>query len=79
MFLLFSVLRDRNPFLLTPKKLKMKTLNDLFGKKASFTNFSDFNQFSISQSKMNAIKGGTQPILSEPGTTPPPPTGNNNI
>lgn len=56
----------------------MKTLNNFFAKSASVKNIDDFSHFSLNYTQMNTIKGGTQPIQTEPGTPPPPP-GSNNI
>jgi hypothetical protein len=49
----------------------MKTFNNLFGKSASIKNIADFNHVSLSVSQMNAIKGGTEPVLTTPIVTPP--------
>ncbi len=49
----------------------MKTLNNLFRKSASVKNIADFNNYSLSVSQMNTIKGGTEPIQSNPIVVPP--------
>jgi len=51
----------------------MKTLNNLFGKSASVKRIDDFGFFSLTTSQMCSIKGGTEPINSGTGGTPPPP------
>ena len=40
----------------------MKTLNNLFGKNSAVKNINEFRNFSLSESQMNLIKGGTEPI-----------------
>ncbi len=42
----------------------MKTLNNLFGKNSVVKNINEFRNFSLSESQMNLIKGGsaTEPI-----------------
>jgi len=41
----------------------MKTLNNLFGKNSAVKNINEFRNFSLSESQMNLIKGGTEPIV----------------
>jgi hypothetical protein len=56
----------------------MKTLNYLFGKTTVVKNIADFNLYSLDANQMNSIKGGTEPIITDPGK-PTTPGGTNNI
>ena len=44
----------------------MKTFDNLFSKGASTKNISNFTAFSLNTIQMNAVRGGTQPITSDP-------------
>ncbi len=54
----------------------MKTLNNLFSKSVCVKNMADFSHFSLNVSQMNAIKGGTEPIKTDPGDAPGYPPNN---
>jgi hypothetical protein len=49
----------------------MKSLNNVFGKSPIAKNITEFNHFSINSNLMRKIKGGTQPIITDPSTPPP--------
>jgi len=56
----------------------MKTLKSFFRKNSEVKIISDFSIFSLNTSQMIAIKGGTEPIGTDPGE-PTPPKGSNDI
>jgi len=54
----------------------MKTLNNLFGKNVYAKSISDFTNYSMNIAQMNLIKGGTDPIRTDPSQPIVPPSGN---
>jgi len=50
----------------------MKTLKGLFRRNSDVKIISDFSIFSLNSAQMIAIKGGTEPIGTDPGEPTPP-------